>query len=106
MPSADWPTLGLESQYGGLSISTGRAQAPLELDQARDVPVVVDKDVALVEVGQGHDQGAAPEAAAGKLGKQGAHHSEGGDLVLAVALVVNRVWLQAHALVVASEHVG
>lgn len=70
------------------------------------MPVVVDKDVALVEVGQSHHEGALAETAISNFREQSTYHGQRGKLIFTVALMMDQIWLVLYTLVVTSQDVG
>lgn len=83
----------------------GTHRGEFEVDDAGEVPVLVDEDVALVEVVEGEDEGSLARGRGEELGEEGSEGGEGGELEEGVVAAEEGVGLVAHAEVVVVEGV-
>lgn len=75
---------------------------PLQINDPRDTPVVVDKDVTLVKVGQGESKRPCAKSSIHEFREKRSHGRQRRQLRLPILFVVDGVWLMSKTVVMAS----
>ena len=89
----------------GVDHAKGQSSNPLEVDKARHVPLLVDKDVACVEVGDLKSEGPVAAVPIEEMVCHGSHQSADGHQSTAVLLAEGAVRILEEASVMEREHV-